>query len=155
MPMANLGDVEDAKEFPLIPAGEYICKVEVIKEKMSGAGNKVWRIQLNITEGDWMGSNIFDNLTWSAGTLPRIKNFFRAIEYDVEKKEDVEYIPDMAIGKLVRVVAKVEKGEYKGKATEQTRVEFARYGRIEDGPMSEGEEPVEPGASLNEDDIPF
>lgn len=153
MPEANLSQHKEAADYPLIPEGEYMCTVDGIEETTAkSSGNDMWKITLGIFEGKYEGSKIFDHLVWTPKAMPRIVNFFRALGRDTKKDETVTYIPGMALDRKVRVAVHVEKGEYNGEATEQTKVDFSGYGHIDGGQIREGELPDKQD---DEDDVPF
>lgn len=140
MPLANLGNVNEGGDFPLIPLGQYKCTVDSIEEGVSGNNNKTWKLQLGIYEGEYEGSKIFDCLTWTPAAFSRIKNFFRACGRDVDKDEEVAYVESMAKDKKLWVSVHVEDDPTYG---EKTKVDFYGYAALAD----EGETPSESGDS--------
>ena len=105
MARINFDEVEEGSSFAIIPEGEYIAQIEAA-ETATGAKGEYWKIRLAITEGDYKGLKVFDNISFSEGALGIAKKFLK--ETEVLSLGATEYTPDMVIGAIVKVYVIIE-----------------------------------------------
>lgn len=147
MPRIDFSTVEDAKDFTPLPEGEYLCRVDNVKEALTGAGDEMWKLRMAVVEGEHKGRYIFDNLVFSEKALKRAKFVCRCLGIDVSG--EVDLTPDMIVGKQANV--RVELEEYQddeGREKKRNRVPFAGYEKPDD----ETEEPTGGSSSTK---LPF
>ena len=78
MPRVNWNDVEE-RTFELIPEDEYKVKVEAVEIKETKNKDEMWKVKLNIEEGDYKGQKIFTNLIFNDGGYRNIKKLYSVI----------------------------------------------------------------------------
>ena len=77
MPKVNWNDVEDS--FELIPEGQYIAKIESVEVVQTAKKDEMWKLKLNIEEGDYKDKKLFTNLVFNDGGYGNIKKLYSAI----------------------------------------------------------------------------
>ena len=78
MPKVNWNDVEE-KTFTLIPEGKYVVKIESVEIKETKNSDEMWKVKLNIEEGDFKDQKIFTNLIFNDGGYGNIKKLYSVI----------------------------------------------------------------------------
>jgi hypothetical protein len=149
MPKVDFSNVSD-EEFPLIPEGKYLCKNEKVTPTKTKDGQfDMWKLKHVITEGDFKGSVIFDNMTFNPNGLGRIKKLYSALGYDTSISKDCE--PSDIEGGVFYVNIKHE--TYNGVA--RAKVEFTGYEKaINTVEVREPQGEVKETMSI-EDELPF
>jgi len=84
-----------------LPDGEYICKIERVERSQSQYGDEMWKVRFIVLVGQFAGRPIYDNLTFSAESLPRVKLLCSCLGLNLSGELDLT--PDMIRGKQCRV----------------------------------------------------
>ena len=122
-----------------VPAGTYHAEVSDFEETTSKAGNAMFVVYLEITEGPHAGQQIIDRLPQTEKAMFRSAAFLQALGVKIAKKK-IALNPRSLIGRPVDIV--VEDGEpYNGKVKSEVR-EYLRAtkpakGEPEDGPLAD------------------
>ena len=122
MPKIDFNKVGDAGP---LPDGEYFCRIERVERSQSQYGDEMWKVRLAVQGGPHAGRVIYDNLTFSAESLPRVKLLCACIRLDLSGELDLT--PDMLRGRDVRVRVGTEK--YQSRA--RNKVFFDGYAPAE------------------------
>ena len=102
-----------------VPAGTYHAEVSDFEEKTSKAGNAMFVIYLEITEGAHAGQQIIDRLPQTEKAMFRSAAFLQALGVKIAKKK-IALNPRSLIGRPVDIV--VEDGEpYNGRVKSEVR----------------------------------
>lgn len=89
--------------FELIPAGTYKAHVFELTEKVSTAGNDMFKVVLKISEGELKGRQVFTNLTFVENAMFKIREFLLACGAKVEKKAvNIDF--SKCIGKQIKII---------------------------------------------------
>ncbi len=78
MPKVDWNSVEDSN-YTLIPEGKYVVRIEIIEEKKTQKGDEMWKLKLNIEEGEFAGKKLFTQLVFNDGGYGNIKKLYSAI----------------------------------------------------------------------------
>lgn len=102
-----------------VPAGTYHAEVSDFEETTSKAGNTMFVIYLEITEGAHAGQQIIDRLPQTEKAMFRSAAFLQALGVKIAKKK-IALNPRSLIGRPVDIV--VEDGEpYNGRVKSEVR----------------------------------
>lgn len=102
-----------------VPAGTYHAEVSDFEETTSKAGNVMFVIYLEITEGAHSGQQIIDRLPQTEKAMFRSAAFLQALGVKIAKKK-IALNPRSLIGRPVDIV--VEDGDpYNGKVKSEVR----------------------------------
>lgn len=102
-----------------VPAGTYHAEVADFEETVSKAGNAMFVIYLEITEGPHAGQQIIDRLPQTEKAMFRSAAFLQALGVKIAKKK-IALNPRSLIGRPVDIV--VEDGEpYNGRVKSEVR----------------------------------
>jgi len=115
----DLSQVEEAS-FEAVPVGTYEAVIEGCEFKHSqNSGAPMWSLKTQITEGDYAGRVVFDNISFSEKALPYTKKTLATIapELLAGPFNPEEAAAEMQ-GKQVKYQTKME--EYQGE--KQTRI---------------------------------
>ena len=133
-----------------VAPGTYHAEVSDFEETTSKAGNTMFVVYLEITEGAHAGQQIIDRLPQTEKAMFRSAAFLQALGVKIAKKK-ISLNPRSLIGRPVDIV--VEDGEpYNGRVKSEVR-EYLRATKPakadpEDDPMADGAEeagaPAEP-----------
>ena len=137
-----------------VPAGTYHAEVSDFEETTSKAGNVMFVIYLEITEGPHSGQQVIDRLPQTEKAMFRSAAFLQALGVKIAKKK-IALNPRALVGRPVDIV--VEDGEpYNGRVKSEVR-EYLRATKPvkaepEDDPMAgeidePSEAPAEPAKS--------
>lgn len=127
-----------------VPAGTYHAEVSDFEETTSKAGNAMFVVYLEITEGPHAGQQIIDRLPQTEKAMFRSAAFLQALGVKIAKKK-IALNPRSLIGRPIDIV--VEDGEpYNGRVKSEVR-EYLRAtkpakAKAEDDPLAD--EPAEP-----------
>lgn len=78
MPKINWNDVEE-RTFELVPEGKYVVSIESVEVKETANKDEMWKLKLNIEEGDYKGQKLFTNLVFNEGGYGNIKKLYSTI----------------------------------------------------------------------------
>lgn len=106
----DMTNVEDG--FPLLPEGDYICKVAKITVE-DGEKAKYLKWELVVGLGQFKGQKIWNNTSLAPQALFRLRDTIQACGVDVPKSV-MSIDTDKFVGKIVGIT--VAHGTYKGKA---------------------------------------
>lgn len=102
-----------------VPAGTYHAEVSDFEETTSKAGNTMFVVYLEITEGAHAGQQIIDRLPQTEKAMFRSAAFLQALGVKIAKKK-IALNPRALIGRPVDIV--VEDGEpYNGRVKSEVR----------------------------------
>ena len=133
-----------------VPAGTYHAEVSDFEETTSKAGNTMFVIYLEITEGAHAGQQIIDRLPQTEKAMFRSAAFLQALGVKIAKKK-IALNPRSLIGRPVDIV--VEDGEpYNGRVKSEVR-EYLRAAKPakaepEDDPMADEAEASDAPAEM-------
>ena len=122
-------DPEQAKggDFEPIPTGTYPCKIKAVTPSKTKDGKSdMFRIQLQVNEGEYYKRIVFDQVVFSPKGMTFVKILCGAIGMDTTKPFSVE--PDHLIGKDVLV--DVIQDTYNGKVN--NKVGMGGYHQVTD-----------------------
>jgi uncharacterized protein DUF669 len=141
-------DIPDADDFSPIPDGEYLMKVAEAEEKQSKNGNPMWKLVLEIVNGQFKGRRVWDNITWSGEGMKRVKLVLSRLGLDL--KGDMEVATTDIVGRSAWVTVTQESfwSEKHEKEMKTNKPTFAGYRRAEGGAATEP-------AAKAEADVPF
>ena len=129
-----------------VAPGTYRAEVSDFEETTSKAGNAMFVVYLEITEGPHSGQQIIDRLPQTEKAMFRSAAFLQALGVKIAKKK-IALNPKSLIGRPVDIV--VEDGEpYNGRVRSEVR-EYLRATKPakaepKDDPMADEDEIVEP-----------
>jgi len=132
---AKLGEVPDYSDNSPVPQGVYHVSVEEV-ELVSKEGKSPYvRTVFVIREGECEGRKLFHNFMWSEKSLPFMKGFLIAIDYDTKGEIDIDYKdwPDSELG--VKVSHEMYKGQPKAKIAQYIPLKeagFKKAGKLDD-----------------------
>ena len=89
----DFSNIQDSEtDLVTVPPGEYLCKVREARSRRTRDGeHEQWALCLEVNEGPHMGHfAAWDNLTFSAKGLPRVKLALRALGEDVGGVVDLQ-----------------------------------------------------------------
>lgn len=127
----NFDQIEGINEFQPVPEGRYQCRVVDVKEAQTSRGYAMWKVRLEIAEGEHAGHALFDRLVFSPAALRRVKRVCQCLGLDTAGKR--ELTPEMLVGRLCMVHAVVE--DYvdpEGETRTSNAVPFDGYAPVED-----------------------
>ncbi len=131
MPRINFSKIEDVQDFTPLPKGSYPCEVVKVEEQRTQRGDEMWRLSLAITQGEYKGRYVFDNLVFSEKGQKRVKHLCNALGLDVSN--DVDLTSDMLLGRMCNVDVDVEDYEDgEGRTRTCNCVPFAGYSPSDD-----------------------
>lgn len=144
MPEVPFGEVSETENFSPIPEGKYICKIADVKKEITKNNNEVWKLTLEVVEGEYKGRKIFDNLVFTEKAYSRIKKLYSAIGgYDLAQARDCE--TSDILDQVVLVDTCIENyQDNNGNAKSINKVTFAGY-----------ESATDPSDLVGEDENPF
>ena len=148
----NFDAVPDTSDFKIVPAGDYVCRVDEVRIGTTRDGSERWALKLVVDRGTYAGKiAAWDGLSFSERGLPRVKSVLHRLAVDT--KGTVELQPADIIGR--KAVVTIIDGEWTNEATGErilrTEVPFTGYRRLDevdlealdkegldDGPLHEG-----------------
>jgi len=110
-----------AQSFEVIPKGIYPAVVENVEFKMSSTDQPMWSITFVLTDGDFAGRKIFDNMSFAPKALPFTKaRLARLAPELISNRFNPKAIAESGdlIGKTIKLKTKIE--PYNGE--DQTRI---------------------------------
>ena len=131
MPKIDFSTVEDVQDFTPLPKGKYRCQLVEVEEATTQSGYEMWKIRFEVTEGEFNGRFIFDNLFFSDKGLKRTKLLCNRLGLDVSGELDLT--PDKIKGLACYVEVDVEEYEdSNGQTKPRNVVPFAGFHRVEE-----------------------
>lgn len=131
MPKIDFNNVEDVKGFNPLPDGEYVCRVAGVEEAATQRGDEMWRVRFVVESGPHKGRYIFDNISFGALAVKRVKLLCSCLGIDVTCEQDLT--PGDVIGRTCCVtVATEEYEDQEGNTKLRNTVPFAGYEPVED-----------------------
>lgn len=148
----NWNGVDEAQDYGPVPAGTYLCRVAEAKAATTRYDDDMWKLTLEIAEGRYKGKQIWDNVVFSQGAMPRAKLICRCLGLETEGETDI--YPEDLRNRTAYVTVTVE--EYVNKDGENRERNSVTYGGYSSAasdavPVAAGESPE----STVDDDIPF
>lgn len=126
MPNVDMGTIEDAAEFGVVPNGKYLCEVIECVASETAKGNEMWNITMKIVGGKFNNRRIWDRVVFAEGkAMSRMKLVTTRLGIAKDFKGNLR--PDMLMGRRANVTVETE--EYDGK--ERNKVTFDGYEKIE------------------------
>lgn len=133
MPTIDWNEVPQEGEYMPLPDGEYEVQIVDVKVRSGGPGKaESWGLQLEVTDGQYRGRQIWDNLTWGPihtdngkKALQRCRLVLSHCGVPVEGVTN--YDPGVLVGKCC--VVEVYTDEYQGR--KQNRIPFAGWKKPE------------------------
>ena len=120
-----------------VPAGTYRAEVSDFEETTSKAGNAMFVVYLEITEGPHAGQQIIDRLPQTEKAMFRSAAFLQALGVKIAKKK-IALNPRSLIGRPVDIV--VEDGEpYNGRVRSEVReyLRATKPAKVKDEPEAD------------------
>ena len=104
----NFDEIDSIGEYQPVPEGTYVCRVARVDEARSSRGDDMWKLRLEIEDGEHAGRVIFDRLVFSPRAMPRVKRICQCLGVRVEGQ--LELTADMLVGRRCQV--RVLVGDY-------------------------------------------
>lgn len=133
----DFSNIDEVQDFSPIPNGRYLCEIIGIEETSTRNGDAMWKIQLEVSSGEYEGRCLFDNLVFSEKCLGRVKLFWASIGLDVSGEVDVT--PDLAECRTCNVEVGTE--EYKDAVGVLKRSNFVPFAGYLRAGAESGDEP--------------
>lgn len=101
----NFADVEDQKEFGLLPAGRYYVEITGLQERLASdqaqnPGARILRWEFTVVDGEYKDRKVWDNHVCVKDAMWKVKAFVQALNVDTDKLtydfEDNEFYLDGA-----------------------------------------------------------
>lgn len=102
----NYDEIDSINEFQLVPEGTYLCRITEVKEAATRNGFPMWKLRLEIEEGDFAKRTILDRLIFSPPAMRRVKRALQCLGVEVAGKQDIT--PEMLLGKRCKIRTIVE-----------------------------------------------
>lgn len=127
----NYDDIESINEFKPVPEGTYRCCVADVKEAQTSRGYPMWKLRLEIEEGEHAGRVIFDRLVFSPAAMRRVKRVCACLGLKTAGTQ--ELTPEMIVGRYTMVRAVIEDYiDQEGEARSSNAVPFDGYAPVDD-----------------------
>ena len=106
----NFNEIKD--DVGLLPAGDYACKVAIVRESQSPAGHVRWGCLFEVIEGEHQGRNLcWDSLHFSEKGLSRVRFAMEAMGLAANPDGNLTVEPTDLEGKTVMVTVAVLEGK--------------------------------------------
>lgn len=149
----NWDGVDQAQDFGPAPAGTYLCRVMEAKAATTRFDDDMWKLTLEIAEGQYKGKQIWDNVVFSQNAMPRAKLICRSFGLSTEGETDI--FPEDLRGREAYVTVEVEDYVNKeGQNRQRNSVTFGGYASADDAGAASVRSESE-SASAVDDQIPF
>jgi hypothetical protein len=147
MPRINFAEVDNVQDFSPVPQGKYPCRLVEVEEASTQYGDEMWKLKFEITEGEYAGRFIFDNMVFSEAAMKRVKLICSRL--GLNTSGEVDLTPGMLEGCSCLLSVEVEDYEdHEGRIKKRNVVPFAGYERANAADHS-----VNNG--LDESELPF
>jgi hypothetical protein len=155
MPKVNMTKVESGGDFAPVPPGVYAARVRSVekgstKPQADQSSNELWTLEIELLAGPegaedptFQGRKVWDRITWSEKGLSRVKLVLKALGFDVETDEEIDWMPEHLVNRGARVEVVI--GEWNGR--KRNEIPFAGWMEIDSA--------VATSATIPDDDIPF
>lgn len=125
MPKVNFKDVDDTKQFTVIPEGDYIAEIVRVEELKTKNDDDMWKVQFKVIEGEHKGTSIFSYFVFNEGGYGNIKKLYKEIGgFDLAKSHNC--IPSDIEGE--KLIITVAIGEYTNKEGNKIKNNTIPYG---------------------------
>ena len=103
-------DFDSVQAFVPVPDGEYKMRVVECVEKKSKAGNDMFKLTLEIIDGEFTGRKVWDNLVIMPSTMWRVKHACEELGLPIEGMVDL--VDSMFVGceAMVKVYTEAQDG---------------------------------------------
>ena len=143
----NFDNIDDYEEYPVLPAGTYLCQLVNIHERATNAGDQMWGLEFIVMdEGKNQWKKIFDNMVFSEKAMSRVKLIASRLGVKVQGTMNLSVLKGEIMNKSVYIEVTIE--DYDNK--KQNKVPFAGYTEIQNQSKPNVNE-----NSFVDDDIPF
>lgn len=151
MPKLDFSKIDDIQDFSPLPAGKYLGRLVEIEEASTQHGDEMWKLRFEITQGQYTGRLIFDNLVFSNAALKRVKLICSRLGLDVSQA--LNLTPELIKGRTTYLTVEVETYEdAEGRSKQRNVVPFAGYERVEGGSAAT---PAAGGEDAGDQGLPF
>ena len=89
MPKIDFTKVDDAQDFSPLPEGVYRCRIAKVEETTTQAGDEMWRLRFEVSQGPFEGRFVFDNAVFNEVGLRRVKLLCSCLGLDVSGELEV------------------------------------------------------------------
>ncbi len=130
----DFSGVEDVESYVSVPAGVYLCRIAEVREGLTrdGASSR-WGIRLEVAEGDLAGRTAaWDGLVFSERGLPRAKQVFQRLGFDVSGTLELESADLVGMKVRVQFVLEEREDPLTGKKVTRLRVPYTGYDGVDD-----------------------
>lgn len=149
----NWDGVDEAQDFGPAPAGTYLCRVTEAKAATTRYDDEMWKLTLEIAEGQYKGKQIWDNVVFSQNAMGRAKLICRSFGLTTQGETDI--FPEDLRGREAYVTVEVEDYVNKeGVNRQRNTVTFGGYASPDDGGAASVRSEPESGG-IDDSDIPF
>ena len=125
MPKVDFKNVDETKQFTIIPEGEYVAEIAKVEETKTSKGDDMWKVQFKVIEGEHTGASIFTFFVFNEGGYGNIKKLYKEIGgFDLAKARNC--IPSDIEGE--KLVINVAIGEYTNKEGVKVKNNIIPYG---------------------------
>lgn len=138
----NFADVEEQKEFGLLPAGRFHVQITGLQERQASdqaknPGARILRWEFTVQSGEYANRKVWDNHVCVADAMWKVKAFLSALDvntsnvsYDFEENEF--YLGDdlLDMDDFVGREIDVKVGVRHGRTDSQTGKEYAAQNRV-------------------------
>lgn len=141
---------EEAQDYGPVPEGTYLCRVEKSEAATTRNGDDMWKLTMEVAEGRYKGRQIWDNVVFSEGAMPRAKLMCRCLGLDTEGETDI--FPEDLKNRTAYVTVTVEDYVNRdGQNRQRNSVTYGGYMSADNAPP-----PQTNSSETNvDDDIPF
>ena len=147
MPKVDFANIENAQDYAPLPEGEYTCRIAKVEEASTKAGDEMWRLHLEVIEGEHAGRFIFDNMVFSTAAMKRVKLICSRLGIDVSGETNLT--TSMIRGRACKVSVTIEDYEDQdGNVKSRNTVPFTGY---EEADLSS----IEIDDDIGEESTPF
>ena len=130
MPKIDFKNIEDAQDYEPIPEGDYTCSIANVEEASTKNGDEMWKLKLEVIEGDHEGRFLFDNLVFSDAAMKRVK--FVCSRLGVDVSGEMNLTPDVLLERVCKVTTTVQEYEdEKGVRKYRNAVPFTGYEKVD------------------------
>lgn len=131
----NLGETPDFSDNTAIPQGDYHVSVAEAELVAKEGKTPYIRTVFVVREGEHEGRKLFHNFMWSEKSLPFMKGFLVAIDYDTSGEVEIDY-KDWPNSELaVRVAHEIYEGKPKAIISKYIPLKeagFKKKGKLDD-----------------------
>jgi hypothetical protein len=138
----NFADVDDQKEFGLLPAGRFHVSITGLQERQASEqaknpGSRILRWEFTVQSGEYEGRKVWDNHVCVADAMWKVKAFLAALDTDTSKvsydfEQNEFYLGDdlLDMDDYVGRELDVKVGVRHGRTDTVTNKEYAAQNRV-------------------------